>query len=87
MAVKLYGYKPTMGARVEVFLQDIVVAVLPAGLVFPLYSFLRGMKVNIYRSIVDGLVIKTREKMNVREVLGSSSFSKDYSFRPLINAV
>jgi len=68
-AVKLYGYKPTLGARVEVFLQDIVVAVLPAGLVFPLYSFLRGMKVNIYRSIVDGLVVKTKEKMNVRDVI------------------
>lgn len=43
IAVKLYGYKPTFKAKILNLAQYIVVSILPSGLIYPIFSIIRGL--------------------------------------------
>lgn len=45
LAVAKYGYKPSLKSIVLATVQKIVLSVIPASLVFPLYTFVRGTKI------------------------------------------
>lgn len=45
LAVAKYGYKPSLKSQVLATIQSIVLSVIPASFVFPLYTFVRGTKI------------------------------------------
>ena len=49
LAVRQYGYRPSLKSRLISFAQTILMEVLPSSLVFPLYTFLRrtGIKTSL----------------------------------------
>lgn len=55
LAVRKYGYKPSLRSRLIASIQDIVIFVLPDSLIFPVYSFFRGTKI---KETVDDLHLR-----------------------------
>lgn len=45
LAVRKYGYKPSLRSRLVSLTQTIIMSIIPASLVFPIYTFLRGTKI------------------------------------------
>jgi glycosyltransferase involved in cell wall biosynthesis len=45
LAISKYGYQPSIKSKVLASIQSLVLSVIPASLVFPLYTFIRGTKI------------------------------------------
>lgn len=45
LAVSKYGYKPKLKSSILALAQSIVLSILPASLIFPIYTFIRGTKI------------------------------------------
>lgn len=45
LALRKYGYKPSLKSRLLASIQSLVLSVVPSTLIFPLYTFIRGTKI------------------------------------------